>query len=55
MAQDRERVMVTLTASQVRQLDEVCEETGASRSQTIAIALYEWLARNAPDVADCNS
>ena len=43
--QGTQRVMVTLTASQVAQLDAACSETGASRSQPIAIALYEWLAR----------
>lgn len=43
--QETQRVMVTLTASQLARLDATCAETGASRSQTIAIALYEWLAR----------
>lgn len=41
---NKQRVMVTLTASQVRQLDAVTAETAVSRSSILSIALSEWLA-----------
>lgn len=42
-AKDKRRVMVTLTARQVEQLDEIAEETGVSRSGIVSLALAQWL------------
>lgn len=42
-AKEKQRVMVTLTARQVAQLDAIAEETGVSRSGIISLALSQWL------------
>ena len=42
-AKEKQRVMVTLTARQVAQLDAIAEETGVSRSGIVSLALSQWL------------
>ena len=42
-AKEKQRVMVTLTARQVAQLDAITEETGVSRSGIVSLALSQWL------------
>ena len=42
-AQDKQRIMVTLTTSQVERVDEIAAETGVSRSAVVALALAQWL------------
>jgi len=42
-ATDKQRVMVTLTARQVAQIDEIAAETGVSRSGIVSLALSQWL------------
>lgn len=43
-ANDKTRIMVTLTARQVEALDAIVKETGASRSAVVSLALSQWLA-----------
>lgn len=52
-AQDKQRIMVTLTTSQVEQVDAIATETGVSRSAVVALALAQWLGGwSLPDRGD---
>lgn len=43
IAEDKQRVMVTLTTKQVEQIDAIADETGVSRSAVVSLALSQWL------------
>ncbi len=44
-AEEKKRVMVSLTVEQVEKLEAVCKETGLSKSAIVALALSDWIAR----------
>lgn len=39
----KQRIMITLTESQVKRVDAIADETGVSRSAVVALALAQWL------------
>lgn len=44
VSENKKRLMITITEEQLKKLEEVCKETGLSKSSVIAFALSEWLA-----------
>ena len=45
VAEDKKRIMVSLTETQIQKLEAVAKETGLSKSAIMALALSDWFLK----------
>lgn len=43
MPAPKKRIMVSLTEDQIKMLEDVCTETGLSKSSALGLALMDWI------------